>query len=99
MAYKIVITEHAKEDTQTAYDHYEIQRPGLGEEFLSELLKKFDNLIETPNHYGYIDDQAIIKDVKIDRFPYVVVFEIKGAEVIVYAVHNTHKHPKKRLRG
>ncbi len=98
MAYKIIITEHAREDTQIAYDHYETQRQGLGEDFLSELLKKFDNLIDTPNHYGYIDDQAIIRDVKIDRFPYVIVFEIEGAEVIVYAIHNIHKHPKTRLR-
>jgi len=49
MAYKIVVTGRAKEDTQAAYDHYENERQGLGEEFLSE--------------------------------------------------HNTHKHPKKRLRG
>ncbi len=69
MAYKIRITEHAKEDTQVAYDYYENKRIGLGEEFLNELIKQFDDLANTPNNYGYIDDQAIIRDVKIPRFP------------------------------
>jgi len=69
MAYKIVITEQAKEDTQTAYDYYEEQRQDLGEDFLEELIKKYDDLAEHPLHYGYIDSRGIIRDVKIDRFP------------------------------
>jgi hypothetical protein len=82
---------------QVAYDHFENTRAGLGEEFLSELLKQFDDLASTPHNYGYIDDQIKIRDVKIDRFPYVVVFEISQDEVIVYAVHNTYRHPKKKV--
>lgn len=74
MAYKIVILEQAKEDTQTAYHYYEEQRQDLGEEFLEELVNKYDALTEHPQHYGFIDNQDIIRDVKIDRFPYVIVF-------------------------
>jgi plasmid stabilization system protein ParE len=99
MAYKIIVKEHAKEDTQAAYDYYENERLGLGEEFLNELLKQFDNLASTPHHYGFIDDQAIIRDIKIDRFPYVVVFEIIEDSVVIYAVHCTYRHPKKRVRN
>jgi plasmid stabilization system protein ParE len=98
MAYKIVITEQAKEDTQTAYDYYEEQRQDLGEDFLEELVKKYDDLTENPQHYGYIDNQGIIRDVKIDRFPYVIVFEIIEQRVIVYAIHNTYRHPKRKLK-
>ena len=64
MVYKIVITDQAKEDTQTAYDYYEEQRQDLGEEFLEELIKKYDDLAESPQHYGYIDNQGIIRDVR-----------------------------------
>lgn len=87
MAYKIVIKEPAKEDTQAAYNHYEDEREGLGEEFLEELLKRYDELASKPHNYGYIDDQAIIRDVKLERFPYAIVFEIIEDSVIVYAVH------------
>ena len=59
MAYKVIIKEPAKEDIQAAYDHYEGARRGLGEEFLEELLKKFDVLADKPHNYGFIDDQTI----------------------------------------
>jgi hypothetical protein len=98
MAYKIVIDERAKEDTQAAYNHYEDAREGLGEEFLLELIKKYDDLTNLPHNYGYIDDKKIIRDVKIDRFPYVIVFEIIEDDIVVYAVHCTDRDPKRRLR-
>jgi|SRR5260221_957912 plasmid stabilization system protein ParE len=98
MAYKIVVKDLAKEDMQVAYDYYENGSKGQGEDFLIKLQKRFDDLEEHPHHYGYIDDQNIIRDVKLKKFPYVIIFEIIGAEVIVYSVHNTSKDPKKRLR-
>jgi len=98
MGYNIVIKEPAWHDTEAAYNHYEDQREGLGEELLDELQIQYDELSTKPHNYGYIDDQAIIRDVKINRFPYVIVFEIIEDSVIVYAVHCTHLHPKKRLR-
>lgn len=98
MAYKIIIKEHAKEDTEIAYNHYENERKGLGEEFIDELIKRYDDLESKPYNYGYIDDQAIIRDVKLDRFPYVIVFEIVQESVVVFSIHCTYKHPKKRLR-
>jgi len=98
MAYKIVIKDEARLDTEAAYDYYENAREGLGEEFLLELVKKYDDLSDNPQHYGYIDDQYIIRDVKVDRYPYVIVFEITDDSVIVYAVHNTYRHPRRKLR-
>ncbi|HVU57807.1 MAG TPA: type II toxin-antitoxin system RelE/ParE family toxin [Puia sp.] len=98
MVFKVVIKDVAKEDIQAAYDYYENARKNLGEEFLEELILKFDVLADKPHSYGYIDDQAIIRDVKVDRFPYVIIFEIIEDTVVVYSVHNTYRHPKRRLR-
>jgi plasmid stabilization system protein ParE len=98
MTYKIVITEQAREDTQSAYDYYEDQRKNLGEEFLEELVNRYGDLEDHPEHYGFIDNRGIIRDVKIDRFPYVIVFEIVNDKVVVYAVFNTYRHPKRKLR-
>jgi len=98
MPYTIVIKEPARVDIQVAYDHYELESKGLGEDFLDKLLKRFHDLENKPHNYGYIDDQNIIRDVKIKKFPYVIIFEITEAEVIVYSVHNTSKDPDKRIR-
>jgi hypothetical protein len=34
MTYKLVIKEEAYEDLQSAYDYYEEQKSGLGDEFI-----------------------------------------------------------------
>jgi len=97
MAYKIIIKEEARLDTAFAYEYYETMNEGLGESFLWELEKRYSDLSIHPFNYGFIDDQAIIRDVKIDRFPYVIVFEIIENSIVVFAVHNTYMHPKRRL--
>ncbi len=100
MACKIIIREEALADTLEAYNYYEQQREGLGEEFLMLLIKRYDDLAQHPSHYSYIKEQPekILRDAAVERFPYVVVFEIIKEEVIVYAVHNTHKHQRGKLR-
>jgi hypothetical protein len=98
MAYKIVVKQQARDDADEAYNHYEDQKIGLGDDFLDEVEKKYKKIQEKPHNYGYIDDQAILRDVKVDRFPYVIVFEIVDDTVFVYSVHNTNRHPKRRLR-
>ena len=64
------------------------------------LIKRYDEPAEHPSHYSYIEEQPekIVRDAVVERFPYVVVFEITEEEVIVYAVHNTHKHQRGKLR-
>ena len=99
MAFNILIKEEARLDTATAYYYYEDKRKGLGEEFLEELEKRYQDLISHPLNYGFIDDQQIIRDVKVDRFPYVIIFEVIDNNVIIYAVHNTYRHPKRRLKN
>jgi hypothetical protein len=71
-----------------------------GEEFLMALIKRKDDLAEHPSHYSYMEQQPekILREAVVERFPYVVIFEIIAEEVIVYAVHNTHKHQRGKLR-
>ena len=66
MRQKENITEQATEDIQAAYDYYENQQQNLGEEFLQELVNRYDDLTDHPQHYGFIDNQGIIRDVKVD---------------------------------
>ena len=100
MVYKGIIREEALSDTLEDYNYYEQQKIGLGEEFLMALIKRYDDLAEHPSHYSFIDGQSkmIFRDAKLERFPYVVIFEIAEREVIVYAVHHTLKHQVGTLR-
>ena len=94
MACKLIIKEEAVVDTVEAYLYYEGKTTGLGEKFLKSLQARYDQISHNPGHYSFIDKRKKLRDVKIKRFPYVVIYDFNGNEVTVYSVHNSHKKPK-----
>lgn len=100
MAYLRIVKEEAHFDIANAYLYYKEKQPGLGEKFLQALIKRYDDLMQHPTHYSFIAEYPgkILRDVKLEKFPYLIVYEIINAEVIIYAVHNVHQNPNKKLR-
>ncbi|MBE7169517.1 MAG: type II toxin-antitoxin system RelE/ParE family toxin [Williamsia sp.] len=92
MSYRIRLQLEAIDDIQSAYAWYERQRAGLGDEFVRELEICYDKLSEHPQHYTSIN--KYYRRIRVDRFPYVVVYEIEGSEVIINAVHHTSRKPR-----
>jgi toxin ParE1/3/4 len=96
MAYKLEIRPLAAMEVLEAYDWYELQREGLGAEFLDELEMFYTGILRNPTSYGFYD--KAVRQGKMNRFPYVVVFEIFDESVVVYSVFMTKQDPgKKRL--
>ena len=93
MAYKIVITPFAHNDEYEAYAWYENQRIGLGDELLTELKTAYQKIANNPQHYSFIDQRKELRDFLIHRFPYLIVYRIKGDVVEIIAVHHAKKHP------
>lgn len=100
MPFNIIVKEEAHQDSIDAYNYYEEKSIGLGERFLESLQKRYNDLSLHPTHYSFINEDASLKfrDVLLDKFPYVIVFEIAEKDVIVYAIHNTYKIPQKKIR-
>lgn len=98
MAYRLIILKAAADDTTEAYNYYEEIQTGLGNRFLAELLIKFNEISKHPQYYGFIDEQNIIRDVKLKSFPYLVVYEIENEAVVIYSVHCAYRNPDKRLK-
>lgn len=98
MVYRLIILKAAAEDTSDAYNYYEQIQAGLGDRFLAELLVRFNDISKHPQYYGFIDDQHIIRDIKLKSFPYLVVYEVEDDKVIVYSVHCGYRHPDKRIK-
>ena len=98
MDYKIIISSFAIEDVQDAYSWYEKQKIGLGEELLHELNVAYNRIAGHPNYYGFIDERKILRDLRISRFPYLVVYKITGQTIQVVAVHHAKKHPSQKSR-
>jgi plasmid stabilization system protein ParE len=92
--YNLVITEKAASHILAAATYYEGQLPGLSERFLAELNSAYSKIGENPQHYSYIFKNKKYRDVKLSKFPYVVIFEIDKKNVIVLAVLNTRQETK-----
>jgi len=78
-------------DIKIAYDWYESQRIGLGEDFLLTLEESYSKITRTPKIY-----QLIYKTVRrklLRRFPYGLFFVLRGDEVIIIAVMHTRRKP------
>ena len=97
MVYKLEIRPLATLEILEAFDWYELQREGLGVEFLDELEIFYTTLLRNPSSYGYFDRPT--RQGKINRFPYVVVFEIFYESVVVYSVFMTKQDPGKKRLG
>ena len=94
MKYTLEIKAEAVIDMQKAYDYYEENKKGLGDRFLDTLENYFNRVQKYPEHYQIKRKpyrEAFIKD-----FPYLIIFELIGFSVIVYAVFNTYLDPNKK---
>ena len=69
---------------------YETQQPGLGHEFLNELELAFQEVEHDPSRFPELETQPAdatgFRRCRLQRFPYYVVFLIRGQDVLVVAV-------------
>jgi len=94
--YALIIKSRAILMIKEAYDWYELQKPGLGEEFLEELDGFYQRIEVHPEYFGKIKKnfrQAVLK-----RFPFVLVYEIIKTEVVVFAVFHTSRNPRYKFK-
>jgi toxin ParE1/3/4 len=97
MAYRIEFRSLATIEILEAYDWYEGERAGLGLEFLDELETFYDSLLRNPNAFSYYEKP--VRQGKMNRFPYVVVFEVFGDVIVVFSVFMTSQDPQKKRSG
>jgi plasmid stabilization system protein ParE len=85
-------------DLQSAYDWYEDELPGLGNEFREEFLRAYRRLGRQP--FLFAVRPSGIRRVPPDRFPYGIFFYIvKPEEVLVLAVLHGSRETKSILAG
>ncbi len=94
--YSLIIKPRAILMTKDAYDWYEEQKLGLGEEFLDELDGIYNKLSSHPEYFGKVKKN--FRQAALKRFPFVIVYEIIKAEVVVFAVFHTSRNPKFKLK-
>ncbi|MDQ6843468.1 MAG: type II toxin-antitoxin system RelE/ParE family toxin [Bacteroidota bacterium] len=94
MVFEIIISPEAFAETNEIYLFYERASVGLGERFLESLEDIYKKLSKAPQYYGYTNKAKDIRDVKINGFPFVVIFQIVNDTVFVLRVFNTSRDPE-----
>ena len=94
MQYKIELRPLAVVEIIEAYDWYELQKEGLGLDFLNELDLFYKSLHRNPHIYSYYEDP--VREGKVNRFPYTVIYEIIETSIVIYSVFMAKQSPDKK---
>jgi toxin ParE1/3/4 len=94
MPSKIELRPLATIEVIEAYDWYELQREGLGLEFLNELDVFYASLQRNANTYSYYEKP--VREGKMNRFPYTVVYEVFETTIVIYSVFMAKQDPSKK---
>ncbi len=92
MARRLVLRPKADRDLDGAIRWYESQRPGLGQEFLTDVREAFLRISGSPDQYALI--LPATRRALLDRFPYAVFFRTRPSVIDVVAVLHTSRNPR-----
>lgn len=81
----------AETELNEAVDYYEACQDGLGFEFAREIHATVDNICEFPHAWTPLSQNT--RRCLIRRFPYGVVYQGKGREIIIIAIMQLNKKP------
>lgn len=98
--FNLVVSDFFEIDTNNAFNYYESILIGLGVEFIIEVDKVLLKLQKDPQNYSYLidDSKKLLRSTILERFPFVLIYEIINNDGHVYSLHNTHQNPNKKLR-
>ncbi len=90
---RVIIRPEAESDIEDAYQWYEAQRKGLGENFLLCVEEGLARITRNPEIYSVVYKD--IRRILIHRFPFSVFFIDGENNISVLAVLHARRNPKK----
>lgn len=89
---RVIIRPEAESDIADAYQWYESQRKGLGENFLLCIEEALSRISRNPTIYSVIYEE--VRRVLIHRFPFGLFFIVGETSISVLAVLHARRNPK-----
>lgn len=90
--YVLVFRLEVRDELDTAYQWYENQQVGLGDDFLDCIEQMMQHICQIPESYP-----VVYRDVRravIQRFPYAIYYRIVSSRIIVIAIFHGRRDPK-----
>lgn len=96
MSWRVVVRTEAGDDVTEAADWYDERSPGLGDQFIDEVLKVLDALAENPLLNSRRHPRKDIRWRYPERFPYRVIYQVleEHQTVLVAAVLHAARHDR-----
>jgi plasmid stabilization system protein ParE len=81
----------AREELREAVRYYDAQRPGLGTVFRDEVRATVERIKALPDAWHPLS--ANTRRCRTHRFPYGVIYQPRGHEIVIVAVAHLHQEP------
>lgn len=81
----------ARLELREAADFYDLERPGLGTEFLDEVERAIGRIVENPESSPVI--LGHVRKCVISRFPFSVIYSVRDGVIRVSAFAHTSRRP------
>src|SRR5580698_1123424 len=82
----------ARIDLLAAADFYELQKPGLGAEFVADFESGLGRILQAPPRWPELEPG--IRRYRLDRFPYVLIYRVPSSGMVeIVAVFHLHRKP------
>lgn len=93
---RLVLHPDAVAEATAAGDWYDAQRPGLGLDFVSELERAFEMILENPETWPTwpgLPSKLAVRRFLLARFPFALAYMVRADEVVVLAVAHASRRP------
>lgn len=88
---QIRFLEIAQIELDEAIEYYNHEVPGLGEVFLTEVLKALDRIGKFPKAWHPCSKRT--RRCQTRRFPYGIIYQTRKDEILIVAIANLHRKP------
>ena len=93
MAFRLKFSTRELREIGEAQEWYELQSPGLGEEFIAAMELQLKRLEQAPLLYAEVIPR--VRRALLPRFPYGVFYAVRGNLVHILAVLHDARNPRR----
>jgi plasmid stabilization system protein ParE len=87
----LIILEPAQAELDDAQSWYEVRKVGLGDRLFAEFLGAVESIVRTPGAWHPLPGG--FRRYWLDRFPYGVIYAIRGSDIIIVAFTHHRRRP------
>jgi len=91
----------AKAEVRSAANWYNKEREGLGNEFVADIHLALDAIERAPEVYPHMETTRTKRNLRrylLQRFPYMLIYELRQDAIVVVAVSHASRRPNYWLR-